>query len=227
MIGRVVVSSALVATMVRATNPSPAAALSCVAAPPDAPRIAAVNGEVFGDRFFDEYDFAVVATVTGIETEEAPGSVTYGNTVIDTEVALVLGDAEATETIQLSAADPGWLAGYAFRVGHSYFVPVDTVGPEGQRNHTFVCTPITEVADADATADRLAALAGDAGVAHARPGDTPPTTVLSAQDEEARSSSSSSFSVASIALTAAVTALLVASATAVVVRRVRRSGTVP
>lgn len=211
------IAVALVVAATFLAGSTPASALSCAAPPADAPQIAAVNGEVFGAPFFDEYDFAVVATVTGIETDETPGSDTYGDTTIEADVALVLGDAEATETIQLSADDPGWMAGYAFRVGRSYFVPVDAVSPSGQVNHTFLCTPVTEVDDAEGTADRLAALAEDSGVAHASPGNTPPTTVEAPGEED--ESSSSPF----VALGTAVGVFLVATAIAMVARRRRRS----
>lgn len=196
--------------------PTPSVALSCAAPPAGVPRIAANGGEVAGRPFFDEYNLAVVATVTALETDEVPGSATYGATTIEVDVALVLGDDEAAEHMQLSAADPGWLAGYPFGVGRSYFVPVDAVGPDGEVNHTFVCTPITEVADAEITADRLAAVAAESGVPHARPGDMPASTGSPTDGVATGSTSSAS---PFVAMGAAVLVLLAIATGAVVVRR--------
>jgi hypothetical protein len=215
-LARIVAALAVTAAFAVGTT-SPASALSCAAPPAGVPRAVASGDDDVYPGFFEDFDFAVVATVTDIETDETAGSPTYGATTIDADVALILGEPGATDTIALSASDPGWMAGYSFRVGRTYFVPVDAEGPDGQVNYTFLCTPIYEVDDADATADRLAALATDAGVVHARPGDVAPTTVV---DDTAEDDASSS---PLIALATGVAVLLGASAIAVIVRSRRRS----
>jgi hypothetical protein len=151
----------------------PAGALSCAAHPDGSPQAIASGTEQLagGGRFFDQYDFAVIGAVTAIRTDERQGSPTYGATEVDVTVAGVLGVDEAPHSMTLRAGDPGWMVGWPFEVGASYFVPVDAVGPEGQVNWTFGCDPVAQVDDPAATVAELAPLASAAGISLAPPAD--------------------------------------------------------
>ncbi|MFP3899274.1 MAG: hypothetical protein ACLFXM_00380 [Acidimicrobiia bacterium] len=145
-----------------------AAALSCADHPDGSPRAIAAGDESLstGDRFLERYDFAVLGTVTHIDTVREGGP-DHGATTVTMDVTAVLGRREAPDTLALSSPDPGGLAGYPYRVGTGYFIPVQARGPGGERNYTFLCDPITEVDDVDALADGLAPLAADAGITFA------------------------------------------------------------
>jgi hypothetical protein len=159
----------------------PAGALSC--APDEAATPEAIAGGTYrasdGSTFLDSYDFAVVGTVVAIRTDEREGSPTYGSTEIDLDVDGVFGVPVAPARMTLEAGDPGWMVGYPFEPGRSYFVPVLAEGPEGQVNWTFLCDPISEVTDPEALSAELAGLAGGAGLAYgtpAEPGDPGPSS---------------------------------------------------
>jgi hypothetical protein len=149
----------------------PALALSCAAHPDGSPQAIASGTEQLagGGRFFDQWDFAVIGTVTAIRTDERQGSPTYGATEIDIAVAGVLGVSEAPPTMTLRAGDPGWMVGWPFQRGAAYFVPVAAVGPDGQVNWTFGCDPVSDLTDAEATIDELSPLASAAGFVLSRP----------------------------------------------------------
>lgn len=149
-----------------ATGGRAAGALSCAPHPNGSPHGIASGTEVLAGpgRFFERFDFAVVGTVTRIETVETPGP-DHGVTTVAVDVTAVLGRDKATAIIELTTPDPGWLAGYPFGEGTDYFVPVQTEGPEGQPNYTFACDPIAEAPAAAPLAAELGTLAAEAGIA--------------------------------------------------------------
>lgn len=134
-------------------------ALSCAIHPDGTPESIVRGSEQLssGEPFFDRYDFAITGTVTTVVTVERPGSETYGRTMVTVDVINGFGLDFITPEIELTQSDPGWMAGYPFVVGHTYFIPVTAVGPNSETNYSFVCDPITEI-----DGDRAAALAGEA-----------------------------------------------------------------
>lgn len=152
----------------------PAAALTCAEHPDGSPRAIAAGTESLAtaDRFFDRYDFAVLGTVTHIDTV-GEGGPDHGATAVTLEAAAVLGLRTAPARLSLSSPDPGWLAGHPYEAGNGYFIPVRARGPDGEANYTFLCDPITEVDDVSALAGELAPLAADAGIALSIPGGEP------------------------------------------------------
>jgi hypothetical protein len=172
---RVLAAGLLLGVSASLYGPAPAAALSC-AAHPDGLREAIASGtEVLagGEPFFESYDFALIGTVARITTDEQQESPRFGATTIVFDVAATLVPAPEAAQLVVSASDPGWMSGYAFAVGRSYFVPVLGTGPQGEPNDSFVCDPITEVAE-PAAADALAPLAAAAGIAFVRPANDGP-----------------------------------------------------
>ncbi len=137
-----------------------------------------------GERLLDRYDFAVLGTVTAIET---PGEhdAGYPTTMVTFDVVAVLGHQEAPGTLELSSPDPGWLAGYPFKEGTAYFVPVQAEGPNGEPNYTFVCDPITETPSVEALATELSALAAQAGIPFATPLPDGPIDTTGLDDRDA------------------------------------------
>jgi len=132
----------------------PALALDCAVFPEaDMSPSAIVAGKetMWNDRpFFESYDFAITGTVASIATDEAAGSATYGRT----EVAFDVLNGYGLETVQASVvvteSDPGWNGGYFFELGQTYFVPLKTVGPQGEPNYSFLCDPIAQMTLAEA-----------------------------------------------------------------------------
>src|SRR5690606_21087660 len=119
---------------------------SCAVHPDASPEaIASGSGRLSTERaFFDTYDFAIVGTVTGIDTV-GEGLPDYGATTVRLDVAAVLGGGPSTPQFDVSSPDPGWMGGYPYEVGLTYFIPVQAVGPGGEPNHSFLCDPISEV----------------------------------------------------------------------------------
>jgi hypothetical protein len=157
-------TAVLVACGALAATAPAAAALSCAPHPDGSPHAIASGTERLSTeaRFFETHDYAVLGTVTGIETVlEGPD---HGSTTVTVDVTAVLGRTDAPDTVVLSTPDPGWLAGWPYVRGRAYFVPVQDVGPGGEPNFSFLCDPVSEVADPDALADELAPLAEDAGI---------------------------------------------------------------
>lgn len=172
---------ALVAALVAATAAvpfvlavRPAGATSCAIVEDASPEQIASGTDSYGGAFFDHWDFAVVGTVTAIRTDERQGSPTYGATEVDLRVAGVLGVDQAPASMTLRSPDPGWMSGYPYEVGVAYFVPVVARTPDGVVNSTFLCDPISSLADAEAAATELAGLAAGAGIPFATPGDSGP-----------------------------------------------------
>lgn len=151
-----------------ALSVGPVAALSCAPDPDSSPEAVASGTDhpTSEHRFLDRFDFAVVGTVTEIHTV-AQGQPDYGKTTVHLDVSAVLGDEPAPQTITITSSDPGWYAGYAYRTGETYFIPVQSAGPRGEPNYSFVCDPITAVDPA--TVAELGRLAADAGIPWSTP----------------------------------------------------------
>jgi hypothetical protein len=115
------------------------------------------------------YDFALVGQVLSVETDEQSDSDRYGETVVRMSVFGVYGLASAPTEMGLTTPDPGWINGYDFVVGSSYFVPVMRIGLDGEANRVNACDPVTEVEDPQATALDLAVVADRNGVDYALP----------------------------------------------------------
>ena len=177
---------------------TPAGALDCMPHPDGTPESIAAGTEVLasGQPFFDQYDYAVIGTVTGIRTDEREGSPTYGATEIDVRVDGVLGTEAAPAATTLRALDPGWMAGFPFEVGTAYFIPVLARSEEGVVNFTFGCDPVTALDDPVAGAAALGAVADESGIAFATPGESPPP------DSGSSGSSSASWFVPAISVAA-------------------------
>lgn len=135
-----------------AASPGTASALSC-APPPDGSARSIVTGSevLWGNHsFFDLYDYAITGTVTGITTDEERGSTTYGATEVQFDVINGFGMDEVPETVLVHQSDPGWLTGFGFELGSTYFVPLVHRGPNGERDYSFVCDPISSISPAGA-----------------------------------------------------------------------------
>lgn len=166
---------AAVTTAVVLAAAAPSHALSCAPHPDGTPESIASGTEVLasGQPFLEQYDYAVIGTVTGIRTDEREGSPTYGATEIDVEVTGLLGTEVAPAATTLRAMDPGWMAGYPFELGVAYVIPVVARSEDGVVNFTHGCDPVTIVDDPVAEAAALGAIAGRSGIAFATPGDDP------------------------------------------------------
>jgi hypothetical protein len=167
---------AALATVLVIAVAGPARALECVQHPDgSAESIASGTEELAGEgqlgTFWERYDFAVVGTVTGIRTDERDGSATYGATEIDVRVDSVLGSDAAPATTTLRAFDPGWMSGYPFELGVSYFIPVVARSQDGIANFTHACDPVTVLDDPVASTAALGDLAHAAGIAFATAGE--------------------------------------------------------
>jgi len=153
-----------------ASSFSPVAALSCAPHPDSSPAAIASGTAILSseDEFFDSYDFAVVGTVSEVRTV-GEGEPDYGATTIHLKVVAVLGRESAPQAMTITSPDPGWMAGYPYESGRTYFIPVQVEGPGGQPNYSFLCDPITEV-DAGIALD-LAQPASEAGIPLSTPDD--------------------------------------------------------
>lgn len=124
---------------------SPALATSCVMHE-DASPAAILAGEerlALDGRFGDHYRGAVLATVTDIDTDEREGSPTYGSTLVRMDVLATYGEVAADQA-RIEMPDPGWMLGYSFEPGATYFVPV-----RHEPTDVLACEPITRVDDAE------------------------------------------------------------------------------
>ena len=214
----------LIALAVIGPCASLASALSCAEHPDGSPQAIAAGTERLsgGDRFFDQYDYAVIGTVTEVQTVGAEPN--YGATTVKVDVEGVLGESSAPEQIDISSPDPGWLNGYPYERGTTYFIPVQAEGPEGQPNYSFLCDPISEVDVGVAT--ELRQLAEGAGVAFSTPDDAAPAKTSEGSDLAASDPG------ASFDMTAPIVAAVLTVAMAVIVLSVRsryrlRSADVP
>lgn len=134
----------------------PALALDCAVFPEAdmSPRsIVAGTETMWNDRpFFESFDFAITGTVTSITTDDAAGSATYGKTEVSFDVLNGYGLETVEESLVVTESDPGWISGYLFEPGRTYFVPLKAFGPQGEPNYSFLCDPITEMTLAEAEA---------------------------------------------------------------------------
>jgi hypothetical protein len=148
---------------------APADALSCAPHPDASPQAIASGTDQLatGGHFFDRWDRAVLATVVAIDTRESEPR--YAFTTITLDVHAVLGSPDAPSTMELSAPDPGWMSGPMLELGSTYLVSVMTVGPDGDRNWTHACDPLTVVADPADLVDELVPLARVSGIALSTP----------------------------------------------------------
>lgn len=106
------------------------------------------------------FDLVVTGTVVDIETNERRDSGAYGATVITFDVINAMGVASIDDRVLISSIDPGWVNGYAFEVGSTYFVPLKSPGPAGQRYWSFLCDPISRITPSDAAELTTAVMTG-------------------------------------------------------------------
>jgi hypothetical protein len=181
----------------------PVAALTCAEHPDGSPEAIASGTERLSseDRFLDHFDYAVIGTVTEIRTVEA-GQPDYGATTITVSVEGLLGQSPAPDQIEINSPDPGWMSGYPYRRGTTYFIPVQTEGPDGQPNYSFLCDPISEVQQG--VTGELSQLAAQSGITFSTPDAVPPTPPKEpAEEEAAASDDGSSFKVTPLTAIAA------------------------
>lgn len=141
-----------ISTLVSPFSPS-ALATSCAVPKGDVSPRAIVEGRALGwdgQPIFETYDFAIAGSVTSVNTDEVPGSPTYG----DTEVVFEVINAYRLESVDpllvVWQSDPGWMMGFPFEVGRTYFVPLVHRGPGGEPNYSMLCDPISPMSVADA-----------------------------------------------------------------------------
>ena len=151
--------------------PAPVSATSCAAVEGPTPeQVAAGDDDLGGRRFFPAYDYGLVGTVEAVSHEpQGPATTRF-------RVVGVLGRDSVPPTVDVASPDPGWMNGYGFVVGTSYFVPLAATGPDGRRHFSFVCDPISVLADPVASFDRAAAIAEQRGMPYARPSQPPAAT---------------------------------------------------
>jgi hypothetical protein len=173
-------SVALSLLAVSASGITSVAALSCVPHPDASPTAIAAGEERLStaDDFFDRYDVAVIGTVTEIRTVDRGGDA--GATTIGVDVLAMLGQDTAPPQFDISASDPGWMSGYPYEVGVTYFVPIQGTGPDGQPNYSFACDPVTVVDPS--IVPELRRLAARAGIAFSTPTGGPRSTTVGSGD---------------------------------------------
>lgn len=175
LIGAVAATAALVPA-------GSAAALSCAAHPDGAPAsiVAGTEKLATGKPFFEQYDLAIIGVPVGpsAATVSAPAtSLPYRATTFRVDAAF--GVSEVTSTIVVTSGFPllppgsPQIAGgsFTFDPDTTWFVPLKRQGPDGLRNHSFVCDPISAIDRAEIPG--LIAGARD-GLPVAVPGDAPP-----------------------------------------------------
>ncbi len=139
----------------------PAGALTCAHFPENTPESLVRNRLTLPAPDTRSYDMAVVGTVRRITTDEDGDSPTYGRTTVEVEMDGFFYDgvlgATPADVWLVTSPDPGWLQGYGFVEGRSYFIPLLFAGPLGEPNYSFFCDPITEVSDPASTGSRAGA----------------------------------------------------------------------
>lgn len=138
---------------------APAAATSCVGFQGVTPQKLLAGEPVHDQRLFDNYDLAVVGTVTGIRTNDAQRGA--ARTTVDVHAAF--GVEELPPVLDVSSDDAGAMNGFPFERGTTYFIPLEHPGPQGQPHYSFVCDPILEV-PGPAAVDELQEVAAANGV---------------------------------------------------------------
>src|SRR5690606_12961361 len=105
----------------------------------------------------------------------------YGATQVHVDVINGFGVDEIGEQVVVHQSDPGWMNGFAFERGSTYFIPLVHVGPNGEPDYSFVCDPISRISPegarqlVDLAADSIA-VADPSPWAVARPASPPPTS---------------------------------------------------
>lgn len=157
---------------------APAFATSCAMDPSAIPEaiLAGKPMQFSGRPLFHDYDLAVVGTVVAINTVDDDRSPIYGRTWTTFAVDAMFGTSSAPAQLTLTSSDPGWMNGYGFQLGQSYFVPFQAVGPDGTANYSFLCDPITPVHNPPL--GEWIGLAEEAGISVAlpEPGEEPPVS---------------------------------------------------
>ena len=143
-----------------------ASATSCIAPAGPKDTITGTDDRSMGGTFFDQYDGAILGTVSSVRTV---AQVPAGGTRITVDLFGAIGMPAVGSTMVLTADDEGGMNGFPFTPGSSYFIPIQDTGPQGQVNYSFVCDPIGEIAGAD-EAEALLAAARDEGHPVALPG---------------------------------------------------------
>lgn len=168
--GAVVVLVAVPAGAVRAT--------SCAPAPDGSARAIVTGTEVlWGDHgFFDLYDYAITGTVIEVVTDEDAESDTYGATEVHVDVINGFGVEQIGESVVVHQSDPGWMNGFAFDRGATYFIPLVHAGPNGERDYSFVCDPISRISP-EGAAQLIEIVGGSIAVAHPSVDATPAPTI--------------------------------------------------
>lgn len=136
---------------------APAGATSCVGLEGVTPQKLLAGNDVHSGSLFEQYDLAVVGTVTAVRTNDAQGGAT--RTTLDVHSGFNV--AELPRKIDVSSDDPGWMNGYAFQRGTTYFIPLEHPGPRGQPYYSFVCDPIFALPGPDASAEMEGVAAGN------------------------------------------------------------------
>jgi len=185
-VGRLVAALGTAVTAVVVTlavGGATAGATSC--APPtdgSARSIVAGTEVLWGDHaFFELYDYAVTGTVVDVVTDETQGSATYGATEVHVEVINGFGVDQIGERVVVHQSDPGWMSGFAFERGSTYFIPLVHVGPNGEPDYSFLCDPISRISPdgarqlTDLAADSIA-VADPSPSAVVEPVAAPPTS---------------------------------------------------
>lgn len=156
----------------------PASATSCAMDPSATPEaiLAGKPMQFSGRPLFQDYDLAVLGTVVAIDTVDDDRSRIYGRTWTTFAVDALFGTSSTPAQLTLTSSDPGWMNGYGFQLGQSYFVPFQEVGPDGSTNYSFLCDPITPVQNPPL--GEWIGLAEETGipVALPGPGDEPPVS---------------------------------------------------
>lgn len=151
----------------------PAGALTCAHFPENTPEALVGNQLALPSSESHRYDLAVVGTVRRITTDEDGDSPTYGRTTVEVEVAGIFAATFAEiqvdrlwDGLPVTSPDPGWMSGHRYVEGQGYFIPLLRTGPSGEPNYSFLCDPISEVADPMTTAIELAVIADHSGLDH-------------------------------------------------------------
>lgn len=146
----------------------PVGALSCAHSADSSPR--AISSGAYLE-FFDHFEFAVIGTVTEIETIR-DGGPDDGSTIVSVDVAAVIGEDTAPTTIQVNSPGPrSMMLGYEFHSDTTYFIPIRPEVSQDEPRITGPCDPIVTI-DAGAIAE-LRPLALDAGIPFSTPDDAP------------------------------------------------------
>lgn len=168
-----------VSLLLALTTAAPAAATSCAATTGTPEQVlGGTSGQPGSRPLLERYDSAVVGTVTSIRSDED------GPTTLRVRLVGVVGRTTAPAELDVSSPDPGWINGYGFREGTSYFLPLRDRGEDGRPNASFLCDPISETTEPAALFRRLEVVARDLGAPTARAGTAEPSASLTVTASE-------------------------------------------